>query len=70
MGDERHHSAMRETDEWLRRVAVMGPILAFIFGWGTGVISAALLFRDHEKRITSIENWRGANTRTVFRDGQ
>lgn len=67
MSDERSHSPMRETDEWLRRVAIMGPIIAFVFGWGTGVISAALLFRDHEHRIVKLEQWHDENTKTVFR---
>jgi len=46
---------LREIDAWIRRVAVLGPIIAFVFGWGAGVLSAAVLYRDHEKRIQGLE---------------
>ena len=48
-------SALRESDRWLRRALVYVPILTFFVGWGTGVISTFLLFRDHEKRLSYLE---------------
>jgi len=46
---------LRETDRWLRRVAVYIPILAFVMGWGSGVITTFLIFKDHERRISILE---------------
>lgn len=34
------------------------PIVTFILGWGSGVIMTALLYRDHEKRISQMESWK------------
>ena len=48
---------MRAMDAWLRRMAILGPISAFILGWGSGFMTAALLYRDHEKRLNKMEAW-------------
>jgi hypothetical protein len=48
----------RESDLWFRRMAIVGPIVTFIIGWGSGVLTAALMYRDHEKRIVSLERFR------------
>lgn len=53
----------REVDAWIRRMAILGPIFAFIFGWGAGVLTAAVLYRDHEKRIQSLENFHEEQSR-------
>jgi hypothetical protein len=55
---DRHESSLREIDCWLRRMAIIGPIVAFILGWGTGILTAAVLYRDHEKRIQALEDFR------------
>jgi hypothetical protein len=47
----------REMDSWLRRIAILGPIVTFVLGWGSGVITAAMLFKDHEKRINILEGY-------------
>ena len=56
---------MRESDKWLQRLALWGTILGFVVGhmtgWAGGVISTALLFRDHEKRIVILEKWHVAS---------
>jgi hypothetical protein len=52
---------MRETDRWLRRFAIIGPIVAYMVGTMTGFVGAAWLFRDHEKRIIACENWERAH---------
>ena len=49
--------AHREMDVWLRRMALVLPMVMFIFGFCSGVISTYLLFRDHEKRIIGIETY-------------
>jgi hypothetical protein len=59
MSEEHRHSAidsLRETDKWLRRVAIYVPIMTFVVGWGTGVISTFILFKDHERRISVLES--------------
>ena len=58
--DERHNVAvasLRDTDRWLRRVAVYAPILSFIIGWGSGVYTTLLMLKDHERRIGNLESW-------------
>ena len=47
---------MRETDRWLRRMLLIVPIMSFIVGWGCGVMTTFLMYKDHEKRITTLEN--------------
>ena len=51
------HVLMRETDRWLRRFAIIGPIVAYMVGTMTGFVGAAWMFRDHEKRISFTETW-------------
>lgn len=53
---ERTELTLREIDAWLRRAAVIGPIVAFVVGWGSGVLTAAVMYRDHEKRIQFLES--------------
>jgi hypothetical protein len=54
---DRSYTAIREVDAWLRRMAVIGPMVAFVLGWGSGVLTAAVMYRDHEKRIQLLENF-------------
>jgi len=65
MSDERHTgntvNLLRDTDRWLRRAAFYGPAIGVIVGWQLGFISAVWMFRDHEKRIVSLENWRSSH---------
>ena len=73
MSEQRHTgddvNLLREGDRWLRRVAFYGPAIGVIIGWQLGFISAVWMFRDHEKRITSLEAWHyqhDANDRIEF----
>ena len=52
---EKELNSLRETDRWLRKVAVYVPILSFIVGWGCGVITAAVIYKDHERRLCLLE---------------
>jgi hypothetical protein len=54
---ERAETSLREMDDWLRRAAIVGPVVAFVLGWGTGILTAAVLYRDHEKRISALEEF-------------
>jgi hypothetical protein len=59
-----HETAlMRETDRWLRRFAIIGPIAAYMVGTMTGFVGAAWLFRDHEKRLATLEIWHTSHDR-------
>ena len=35
--------ALKESNEWLKTVAIYVPIITFLFGFGSGIITAALL---------------------------
>jgi hypothetical protein len=54
-GEEDINSHLRETDRWLRRVTIYVPIITFILGWGSGVITTYIVFKDHERRIAILE---------------
>jgi hypothetical protein len=45
----------RESDKFLRKAVVFIPILSFIVGWGSGVITTYLVFKEHDRRISLIE---------------
>ena len=46
---------IRDTDRWLRKAVVWIPIISFIVGWGTGVVTTFVIFKDHDRRISEIE---------------
>lgn len=48
-------ATLRETDRWLRRVAVYMPIVTFIIGFGTGVITSALFIREIARDVTTLQ---------------
>jgi hypothetical protein len=59
--NERHlpeeYSMIRETDRWLRRFAIIGPIVTYMIGSMSGFVAAAWIFKDHERRICVLESW-------------
>lgn len=52
---------LRETDHWMKRLALYGPAIALIFGFftgfGSGILTASVMYRDHEQRVTIMEKW-------------
>ena len=48
--------AMRETDRWLRKMIIYVPILSFVIGWGSGVITTFMVFKNLENRVVVIES--------------
>lgn len=55
--DEPAIAMVRETDRWLRKWSLIAPVVAYIVGTMTGFASATWLYHDHEKRISSLEDW-------------
>jgi hypothetical protein len=46
----------------LKEIAEIGvPIATFILGWGSGFITALILYRDHERRLTALEGWKDSH---------
>ena len=45
----------RETDRFLRKAVIYIPILSFIVGWGSGVITNYLVFKEHDRRNCTLE---------------
>jgi len=48
---------MRETDRWLRRYALMAPLITLAIGFMGGFISAAWLFRDLSVKVAKHDAW-------------
>lgn len=44
---------MRESDRQIRKALIYLPIVTFLLGFGSGVLTAYALYRDHERRIIS-----------------
>lgn len=49
---------MRETDRWLRKVAIYAPIMTFLIGFGSGVITTGLVYREIAHQVTELKNLR------------
>ena len=53
-----HHDRIevfRETDRWLRRALIYVPIMSFVVGWGSGVVTTTLFIRAVSKEVTILQ---------------
>lgn len=56
--------AMREIDRFLRRAAVIGPMIGTLIGFCAGFVSAVIMFRDLEKKANECITWRAEHDRS------
>ena len=57
MGDD-EIKRNRKMDSWLLYWRPIEILVVFVVGLCSGVVTTALLYRDHEKRIQNLELWR------------
>ena len=50
--------------------SIVVPIVTFVLGWGSGVITAWAMYRDHERRIANVENMLVANAEKCEKNTQ
>lgn len=43
------------TENVFKSAEVWLPVLTFIVGWGSGVITAWAMYRDHDRRLQNVE---------------
>lgn len=53
----------RNMDRWLLYWRPLELLIVFLAGLASGVVTTALLFKDHEKRISAYESWRSSHDR-------
>lgn len=62
-------SDQRYMDQWLKWVAVIGPIISFVMGNCTGAVITYNSMKDQQIRISNLEQWKAVqdafNEKTV-----
>lgn len=48
----------RSLDRWLKYAVIIGPLITYVLGIGTGVWGAYQAYKDDSHRITLVEGWK------------